>query len=487
MAADRKILFADPDPDALRAVAPALRERGFEVHAAADGSRALEAAILRTPDLVVYDARTPLLDPATFVRILRSNPRTAAIPVLVAGAAAVPGAAGRVEHPYDAAAIHARAEQLLRRAEVVRDAPGSRDLEGSLAQLPLPDLLQILGMNRKSGLLRVTSGADRFEIVLAAGQAVDARAGAARGEKALFRLLARGDGQFSFHPGEARDGDASGEGSGLGGRRVEELLLEGLRQADELARLDAALPPAGATLSLATDPEDVPRGLQPVTEEVVRLLSAPRSFGALLDAAAAPDLEVARAVAALLEQGSVLAGDGPPRSDATPFLSPDALHALRLRVARGGARGGRPVGKVVVAGGDLRARQAALTRLAAIPQWQAAVADGVAFGTLGTLELGSLRVDLVSLPGDRSQRPLWVPFSAGAVGALVLLPAEGTESLLLEITRTLRLPVAVAGEAGATVPAVLRGSPGAGSFAGRDVVDALRALLSGEASTGEAA
>ena len=85
MAAPRKILFADPDPDALRAVAPLLRERGYEVHAAADGPRALELAILRTPDLVVYDVRTPLLDARTFLRILRANPRTEGIPVLLAG------------------------------------------------------------------------------------------------------------------------------------------------------------------------------------------------------------------------------------------------------------------------------------------------------------------------------------------------------------------------------------------------------------------
>jgi hypothetical protein len=101
----------------------------------------------------------------------------------------------------------------------------------------------------------------------------------------------------------------------------------------------------------------------------------------------------------------------------------------------------------------------------------------VGFGTLGTLDLGELRIDLVSLPGDRSQRPLWAPFAAGALGALVLLPAEGTEALLLEISRGQRLPVAIAGEPGTPVPAVLRAAPDAAPFEGRDAAGALRELL----------
>jgi hypothetical protein len=64
----------------------------------------------------------------------------------------------------------------------------------------------------------------------------------------------------------------------------------------------------------------------------------------------------------------------------------------------------------------------------------------------------------------------------------VLLPAEGTETLLLELTRVLRLPVAVAGPEGETVPPVIREAPGGAPFEGRDAVEALRALLSGALS-----
>ena len=484
MSAPKKILFADPDPDALRAVAPLLRERGYEVHAATDGSRALELAILRTPDIVVYDSHTPLLDPKTFLRILRSNPRTEGIPVLLAGrrsGSAGSAAAGWLEKPYQPEVLLARVDHLLRRADAARGAADVRHLEGDLAQMPLTDLLQILAMNRKAGRLRLDRNGERGEIALSAGQPVAARVGAALGEKAFFRLLARQGGQFSFQAGSVPGSvpDAGPIDAGPIARRLEELLLDGIRQADELARLEGALPPPEAVLSLSSPGAPIPRGLQPVTEEVVRLLEVPRSFAELLDLATASDLEAARAVAALLDHGHATA-EVPARAPvAQPLLPPDLVHALRLRIARDGAPGGRPVGKVMVAGGSMAARQQAMARFAPLPGWEAVAraADVAGLGTLGSLDLGAVRIDLVSLPGDRSQRPLWGPFASGAIGALVLLPAEGTEGLLLELTRVLRLPVVLAGPEGETVPPVLEEAPAGVPFEGRDAAEALRTLL----------
>ncbi|HYQ81312.1 MAG TPA: response regulator, partial [Anaeromyxobacteraceae bacterium] len=83
MAQARKILIVDPDPTMARQLAPALRQQGYQVHAARDGTRALQVAILRFPDLVLFDERTPLIDARTFLRILRTNPRTERIPVVL--------------------------------------------------------------------------------------------------------------------------------------------------------------------------------------------------------------------------------------------------------------------------------------------------------------------------------------------------------------------------------------------------------------------
>ena len=474
----RKILIADPDPATVRALAPALRQRGYQVHAARDGSRALQVAILRFPDLVLFDESCPLVDARTFARILRTNPRTERIPVVLCGTSLEADRARLgtyLRKPFNEDEVLARIEQIFRRVEAAKAVSGeSREIEGNLAQIPLVDLLQILAVNRKTGRLAVEREGERAEIALEGGRVVDARMGSAGGEKALYRLLTRREGQFAFVPGP------TGAEPRIE-RKVEELMLEGLRQADEVARLLPALPQPGDLVELAVHPTEIPPGLHPVTEEVVALLDRKRRFDEVVDACHASDLEAMRAVLALLERGYARRGGrAPPPTEAAPLLAPHELHALRARIARGRSSGGQTVGKIVLAGGGPLARRAALARFQAVPGYRAVPGAAGGFGTVGRLSLGEgVRVDVTELPGDRVQLPLWRPFASGAVGALVLLPAEGVEPLLHELARVLKLPVVVCGPSQALVPPVLRDLPAGVAFEGSDAAEGLRALLAG--------
>src|SRR5690242_3243932 len=83
MAQARQILIADPDLESARALSKGLRQRGYQVHYAPDGSRALETAVLRHPDLTFFDEGCSLLEARTFINILKTNPRTEDIPVVL--------------------------------------------------------------------------------------------------------------------------------------------------------------------------------------------------------------------------------------------------------------------------------------------------------------------------------------------------------------------------------------------------------------------
>ena len=470
----RKILIADADPETVRLLGPPLRQRGYQVHSARDGARALQVAILRFPDLVLIDEQAPLLDARTFIRILGTNPRTEHIPVLLTGERDDPDSARLgtwLRKPLRLDEVLARVEQLLRRADASRAA--ASDLEGNLAQLPLTDLLQILSVNKRSGKLLVERGGEQAEVLLREGRVVDARFGLAGAEKALWRLLTHREGQFTFAPGEPPEPDRIT-------RRLDDLILEGLRQADELARLLPSLPAPEQVVELAVGAEAIPAGLHPVTAEVIAALSAPRRVGELIDRCAASDLESARALLALLQHGYArLAAPAAAPPVPAPLLAHHELHALRARVARGRASGPRTIGKVLLVGGGPLSRPAALARFAALPGYQAAPPPSGRFGTLGTLSLGEgVQLDLMELPGGEEQRPLWRPFGAGAVGALVLLPVED-DGLLEELTRELQLQVVVCGPAGAELPAPLRELPGGVATGGSDAAEALRALLAG--------
>ena len=83
-----RILVADDNADMRDYLARLLRTAGFEVDVVADGQLALDAVRANLPDLVVSDVMMPRLDGLGLVAALRTDPRTAAVPVLLLSARA---------------------------------------------------------------------------------------------------------------------------------------------------------------------------------------------------------------------------------------------------------------------------------------------------------------------------------------------------------------------------------------------------------------
>lgn len=474
MAQVRKILIADPDVDSVRTLTRALRARGYQVHYAPDGSRALEICVLRHPDLVLFDEACKLLDARTFIQILRTNPRTEEVPVVLTttnlDVDRLRGLrlAAHLKKPFNLDEVLSRLEHIFRRNEAAKDLKNdAQEIEGSLSQLGIPDLLQILGMNKRSGKLSLERGSERGEILVTDGRPVNARLGRVEGEKALFRLLSWTEGTFTFAPG-ANPGKARID------RAMDDALLEGMRQADEVNRLLPSLPTRTTRLVLAPDAE-LSQEQHPVTAQVVDLLRQPRSLGEVLDLAPATDLEVLGVLVTLMQKGVTRVTEGEEEGSG-PLLGPAELHALRSRVLRGKSPLKMVTAKVFICGnGPSAARRlfAQLPGLEAVSAEPKAVKSG--FGTLGRLELSEvLHLDFCVLPPAEAARPLWRPFSAGAVGALLMDSSEAAVRLASYLAWEIRVPIAVLGS---TVPEKLNGAPAGAMARGDDLVEALRGLL----------
>jgi DNA-binding NarL/FixJ family response regulator len=78
----KRLLLVDDEAKLLRAVAVTLREEGYEVTTARSGAEALVRINEGVPDLIVSDIRMPGMDGFKLARALRSNPRTALIPII---------------------------------------------------------------------------------------------------------------------------------------------------------------------------------------------------------------------------------------------------------------------------------------------------------------------------------------------------------------------------------------------------------------------
>ena len=79
----RKILVVDDDPEVVELLRFNLREAGFAVGTAANGVLALKKACSVAPDLIVLDLMMPELDGFAVCDILRRDPATASIPIIL--------------------------------------------------------------------------------------------------------------------------------------------------------------------------------------------------------------------------------------------------------------------------------------------------------------------------------------------------------------------------------------------------------------------
>jgi CheY-like chemotaxis protein len=466
MAKPRQILIADPHLESMRLLSRAIRERGHRIHYAPDGSQALALAVLRHPDLALFDEECGLVEARTFAQILRSNPRTAKIPIVLLAASPKAGEErafpdGVLKKPVNLDEVLARIDQLFRRGEAAGELRSDSEIDGHLSQLGIPDLLQFLAINKRSGKVVLGHCGERGEIHIGGGRPLNARIGATEGEKALFRLLTWTEGTFSFTPGPP-------PARARVDRSMEDALLEGMRHLDELARLRPSLPPRNARIQLASH-GDLPKDRSPVTSQVLELLGQPRTLSELVDLVPATDLDVLSALSILLQKGVVrIAECEPDEVKAGPLLVPAEVHALRARLLRGRSPSQTAVAKVFVCGHGPETSRRVLSGVPGLrPVAVEPPAANSGFGTLGRYEVSeALHVDFCMLPTAEAAKPLWRPFSAGAVGALVLDTSGDSARMANWLATEARLPVVAVG-----------GAPAGAVAVETDLLEALRAVL----------
>jgi DNA-binding response OmpR family regulator len=77
------VLIVDDEPFNIDYLEQELGDRGFETDTARDGAEALERVVARRPDLVLLDVMMPGVDGITALRVLKSDPETRLIPVVL--------------------------------------------------------------------------------------------------------------------------------------------------------------------------------------------------------------------------------------------------------------------------------------------------------------------------------------------------------------------------------------------------------------------
>jgi len=457
----RAVLIADNHRERALHIADACRAHGLEPRTVGHGSRALEVALQAPPAVLVAPFELPLIDAAKLASILRTNPRTQQVRFVFLEEPGGQGPRGDyldevIGLPADPNQIAMRVEAIVNRQARLEDvgkASEQRGVSGELSQISLPDLIQLFHANRKSGTIQLVRRVDEHEehgaISLGHGDVVQAAVGVVEGEKALFRLLTWDRGRFEFS-------HASGEVARQIQTPTRNLLMEGMRQVDELGRLAAQLPPTDAQVALRVKTAELPNTIHPLTQEVLLLLEIYGTVGEVVDRCSFPDYQVLRTLQTLAERGMVEIRREPvpqaPLSEAERLFSAAQAHRLRDWLGRLGVAGPATHAKLLVVSPDEGATHDFVRLLRGLRGMRLEGAfAGSTFSREDLARIGQLPVDaetgleLVHVPADSRYAPLWPLSAHGAVGTIFLMagpigPAAERIRPMAEALRSLPRP-----------------------------------------------
>jgi len=184
-------------------------------------------------------------------------------------------------------------------------------MSGNLEEIPLPDLMQLFGTSRKTGTLVVSSQGKIGRIHLRGGlvhyveaETEDGDRIPIEGLKFAYRMIAWERGLFELTPEDPRKFDNPLD------LNVQEILMEGFRQKDELANLASKLPPFEAKLALPSPLTPKLRDLTPEQLDAFQTVLNTKgpTIGGILDTSPLDDLKTAQVLGELISKGYVSAG-----------------------------------------------------------------------------------------------------------------------------------------------------------------------------------
>jgi CheY-like chemotaxis protein len=429
------VLIADPSDKSRQALSAYLRENGLEIVDAADGSKALSETLLRKPDILLLDLSVPILDPERLVQILRTNPNTRSMPVffLSEREQSVSGFRQGVDEfihkPFHEEEILLRIQRALYQDPLSEALTGESEISGNLSQIFLPDLWQMLSMNKKNGILQVEAEHISGSVYIERGEIISAVTRNITGEKALFRLIPLKEGKFRFLPGK------------VGVRRTistpsQQAILDGMRQDDELRRLGDTLPQPTDAVAVVPEAREIATA-GGVIREILMLAEFCATVEEIVDNCGFPDLVVYEALIGLQTRGVLRFGNFDARPRKSEFLASEDLARLRARLEVHASGAGEASGQIVYYLPDPSLLEGLLMAFGKFQDFEVDNVffslrrkEGIPAGMFGRLRIGEkCSIRLYAFPYLRVLSPLWYTLAPSPLGIVVFLKDEISGSL----------------------------------------------------------
>ncbi|HKB70889.1 MAG TPA: DUF4388 domain-containing protein [Thermoanaerobaculia bacterium] len=165
--------------------------------------------------------------------------------------------------------------------------------QGSLKELPVPDIVQLMSVSGKTGVFTLTRGPERGVIYLKNGQMVHSRLGEITGEEAVYALAIWSSGDFQFNPNDESDEHTITKSN-------TSLLMEAARRLDEWKVLSKKIPGIDAVPQLKERESPEPVTLSPQEWNLAGKIDGHRTIEEIARANKTSPFEVAKTLYGLV-------------------------------------------------------------------------------------------------------------------------------------------------------------------------------------------
>jgi hypothetical protein len=198
--------------------------------------------------------------------------------------------------------------------------------QGSIQELPVPDIIQLVSVSGKTGMFMLVRGSERGYIFLRNGRIVHAEIGTVSGEEAVYALAIWSTGDFQFTPGKETD-KLTIEKTNTS------LLMEAARRLDEWKVLGRKIPGVDAIPTLKPRDMGAPVTLSPPEWNTVMRIDGRRTVEEVARASGSNSFDTAKVLYGLVTADLVEMRTRPaeaPRAAASapaPSAAPAAVGA----------------------------------------------------------------------------------------------------------------------------------------------------------------
>jgi hypothetical protein len=201
--------------------------------------------------------------------------------------------------------------------------------QGTLAELPLPDIIQLVSVSGKTGVFTLRRGSENGEICLRKGQIVHSQIGSLTGETAVYALALWREGEFSFAPGVETEITTIRKSN-------TSLLMEAARRIDEWSVLSKKIPSTRLVPVFTNQGVAASVSLTPPEWNVVCKIDERRSIEEIAIALDNDAFEISKTLYGLVTSGLVALRDDLSRLNMEQLgrLSGTEIHQCAERVFR---------------------------------------------------------------------------------------------------------------------------------------------------------